>query len=130
MGVTGCEAVYVDCHPGFPLTIRLHQTEAARELSQLAGYPVVDTTGRLGHLCSGGTDQAAVNLICRMMGHNQVTSWTWTLERLHYNLTSHNSFTSLNNDITITYPDHLKSYILDSSLLLLKMKNNSLEAVI
>ena len=84
MTVTECEAVYVDCDPGFPLTIRLHQTEAAREVEELGGgsvggsvgYPVIDTTGRMGLLCSGGTDQTAVNMICRMLGHKQVTLHT------------------------------------------------------
>ena len=76
MTVTGCDAVYVDCDPGFPLTIRLHQTRGARELGELGGgsggYPVIDTTGRLGLLCSGGTDQAAVTMICRMLGYKLV----------------------------------------------------------
>ena len=74
--VTGCPAVTVDCDPGFPLTTRLHQAGAARELGELtggrAGYPVVDTTGRLGLLCSAGTDLTAVNMICRMLGLKHV----------------------------------------------------------
>ena len=74
--MTGCGAVYVDCDPGFPLTTRLHQTGVAQQLGELgggsAGYPVIDTTGRLGLLCSRGTDLTAVNMICRMLGHKHV----------------------------------------------------------
>ena len=70
---TDCDAVYVDCDPGFPLTIRLHQSRAAMELGELGGgYPVIDTTDRMGLVCSGGTDITAVKMICRMLGYQHV----------------------------------------------------------
>ena len=75
--VKGCRAVSVACDPGFPLTLRLHQAGAARLLGAgragRAGYPVIDTTDRMGLICSGATDSTAVNMICRNLGYKHVT---------------------------------------------------------
>ena len=69
-----CRAVYVDCDPGFPLTLRLQQAGSVALAG--AGYPVIDTTHRVGLLCSRDTQITAVNRICWGLGYKHVTTNT------------------------------------------------------
>ena len=66
----------MECDPGFPLTLRLHQSVVPplllnREDVQI-GYPVIDTTQNMGLICGGGTNKNAVIKICQLLGYKKV----------------------------------------------------------
>ena len=76
----GCSPAYVECDPGFPLTLRLHQSGVPAQLLNREdvqfGYPVIDTTENMGLICGGGTNKYAVDKICQLLGFKKV----WTTE--------------------------------------------------
>ena len=71
-----CQAAYIECDPGFPLTLRLQKTKIVQDIFANQGldigYPVIDTTENMGLFCSGGTNMEAVTMMCRMLGYNRV----------------------------------------------------------
>ena len=71
-----CEIAYIECDPGFPLTLRLEKTDLILDmfnnLGVEIGYPVIDTTENMGLFCSVGTNMRAVTMICKMLGYKNV----------------------------------------------------------
>ena len=74
-----CQAAFIECDPGFPLTLRLQKTKLVQEMFSSRGldigYPVIDTTENIGLFCSGGTNTEAVTMICKMLGYNKVSRY-------------------------------------------------------
>ena len=73
-----CQAAYIECDPGFPLTLRLQKTKLVQEMFSSQGmdigYPVIDTTENIGLFCSGGTNMEAVTMMCNMLGYSKVNN--------------------------------------------------------